>query len=202
MRLLGIVAAGSAGLAAVAFLARQPLLQSVAEDIDANKDEPPIMSPRLAEISAALKDRNVRAMLSTIRWAEGTSGPDGYRTLFGGDLFDSYADHPRKVVAKLLAGKPIKSSAAGAYQILSKTWDGLKTPLGLPDFSPQSQDLAAVELIRRRGALQDVLGGRIATAVEKIRKEWASMPGAGYGQPEKQIAQLAGVYVKAGGLVA
>lgn len=198
----GLAIAGGAGLMAALFLARQPILQSVAADADATKDEPPIMSPRLAEISNALKDRNVRAMLLSIRWAEGTAGPDGYRTLFGGGLFDSYADHPRKVVAAILGAVPIKSSAAGAYQILSKTWDGLKAPLGLPDFSPGSQDLAAVELIRRRGALGYVIEGRISLALDLIRKEWASMPGAGYGQPEKKVADLAAVYVKNGGLVA
>lgn len=198
---LGIAIAGGAGLMAALFLARQPILQSVATDADASKEDSPAMSPRMAEISNALKDRNVRAMLQAIRWAEGTAGPDGYRTLFGGGLFDSYADHPRTVVAALLAGKPIKSSAAGAYQILAKTWDSLKA-LGLPDFSPQSQDLAAVELIRRRGALQYVIDGRISLALDLIRKEWASMPGAGYGQPEKRVADLAAVYVKNGGLVA
>ena len=140
-------------------------------------------------------------MLAAIRWAEGTAGADGYRTLFGGGLFDSYADHPRKVVAAFLGGKPIKSSAAGAYQILSKTWASLAA-LGLPDFSPRSQDLAAVELIRRRGALQHVLDGRIALAVDLIRKEWASMPGAGYGQPEKGLGNLVAVYGKAGGVLA
>ncbi len=30
--------------------------------------------------------RNVRAFLDMIAWAEGTNGPEGYRTLFGGDL--------------------------------------------------------------------------------------------------------------------
>lgn len=198
---LAIAIAGGAGLMALAVLARQPLLQSVAEDVDATKNETPALPPRFAEVAAAVKDRNVRAMLRAIRWAEGTAGPDGYRTLFGGGLFDSYVDHPRTVVAKLLAGKPIKSSAAGAYQILTRTWDSLK-PMGLPDFSPMSQDLAAVELIRRRGALSHVIDGNIALAVNLIRKEWASMPGAGYGQPEKKLSALLSQYGSAGGMVA
>src|SRR3990167_9402573 len=123
---------------------------------------------------------NMRAFLMMIRHAEGTAGPDGYRTLFGGGLFEGFEDHPRQRITRKLGGKPITSSAAGAYQFLERTWDEVQTKLDLPDFSPNSQDRGAVELIRRRGALKLVVGGRFEQAVEKVRKEWASMPGAGY----------------------
>lgn len=95
----------------------------------------------------------------------------------------------------------ITSTAAGAYQFLYKTWIGLQHDLKLPDFSPPSQNKAAIELIRRRGALPDVLAGRFTQAIYKCRKEWASFPGAGYGQGERSIQSLAQVYVKAGGKV-
>jgi lysozyme len=72
----------------------------------------------------------------------------------------------------------------------------------LKDFSPASQNRAAIELIRRRGALEDVLAGRLATAVEKCKKEWASFPGAGYGQKEKRFAALMEVYQQSGGKLA
>lgn len=195
------IAAGAAGALAL-FLGRQPLLKTIAADIDAMKNQPAPIPPRNAELRAALNDRNVRGLLAAIRWAEGTAGPDGYRMLFGGGLFDDFSDHPRRVVAAMLGGKLLKSSAAGAYQILRGTWDGLQGPLGLPDFSPMSQDIAAVELIRRRGALQHAIDGRIALAVDLIRKEWASMPGAGYGQPETKLASLVDVYQRAGGMIA
>ncbi|WP_404993336.1 glycoside hydrolase family 104 protein [Cupriavidus pauculus] len=145
--------------------------------------------------------QNRAAFLMMIRTAEGTAGRDGYRTLFGGGLFDSYADHPRQVVTAMSNGKPISSSAAGAYQFLRRTWDKLAARLGLPDFSPASQDAAAIELIREAGALGDVDAGRFDKAVGKVRKIWASMPGAGYGQPEKALADLQAVYVAAGGAV-
>ncbi|WP_423197143.1 Lysozyme [Cupriavidus sp. H19C3] len=144
---------------------------------------------------------NRSAFLLTIRTAEGTAGRDGYRTLFGGGLFDSLADHPRQYITRKSNGKPITSSAAGAYQFLIRTWDTLAARLGLPDFSPQSQDAAAIELIREAGALGDVDAGRFAQAVRKVRKIWASMPGAGYGQPERALADLQAAFEAAGGVV-
>lgn len=148
----------------------------------------------------AASDPNVYAFLGMLRVSEGTAGPDGYRTLVGGSLFNSFADHPRTLV--WLPNLGINSSAAGAYQILRKTWDGVRGKLGLPDFSPLSQDAAAIELIRQRGALDDVRAGRFAAAVEKCKKEWASLPGAGYGQRENSLARLETAYRQAGGVVA
>ncbi|WP_454710714.1 glycoside hydrolase family 24 protein [Cupriavidus nantongensis] len=144
---------------------------------------------------------NRAAFLMMIRTAEGTAGSNGYRTLFGGGTFDSYADHPRQVVTAMSNGKPISSSAAGAYQFLRRTWDTLAARLGLSDFSPASQDAAALELIREAGALGDVDAGRFALAVRKVRKIWASMPGAGYGQPEVALNRLQAAYEAAGGVV-
>jgi muramidase (phage lysozyme) len=138
---------------------------------------------------------NVGAFLSMIAYAEGTAGPDGYRTLFGGGKFDSYADHPRIYVPF----RTTSSSAAGRYQILARTWDTLARRLGLTDFGPDNQDAAAIELIRERGALNDARAGRTAAAVDKVRKVWASLPGAGYAQPERSINQLLAAYERAGG---
>ena len=148
----------------------------------------------------AASDPNVYAFLGMLRVSEGTAGPNGYRTLVGGSLFDSFADHPRVLVP--LPNLGINSSAAGAYQILQKTWDGVRAKLGLGDFSPASQDAAAIELIRQRGALADVRAGRFAVAVQKCRKEWASLPGAGYGQRENSLARLQTAYLNAGGVLA
>jgi len=138
---------------------------------------------------------NLRAFLLMIQYAEGTYGKDAYHILYGGQIFTSFSDHPNIAVTK--AG--ITSTAAGAYQILYGTWTGLQQTLQLDDFSPASQDKAAIELIRRRGALEDVLSGRLEMAVQKCRKEWASLPGAGYGQRERSMNILAAVYQSAGG---
>lgn len=142
---------------------------------------------------------NLRAFLDMIAFAEGTAGPNGYRTMFGHGLFESFADHPNQRITRKLAGRPITSTAAGRYQFLHRTWVTLKARLNLPDFGPASQDAAAIELIRERGALNDVYAGRLNVAVQKVRKIWASLPGAGYDQPEKSINALAGAYAKAGG---
>jgi muramidase (phage lysozyme) len=76
----------------------------------------------------------------------------------------------------------LSSTAAGRYQFLKRTWDNCVRALGLTDFSAHSQDLGAVYLILKRGALNEVLQGRIAEALYLCRKEWASLAGAGYGQ--------------------
>lgn len=144
--------------------------------------------------------RNLAAFLDMLAYAEGTAGPNGYRTLFGGGLFEGFQDHPRKFftfIDKL--GKVHKTSAAGRYQFLSRTWDALARKLELPDFSPASQDAGAIELIRQRGALRLVQAGRFAEAVAKVAPIWASLPGAGYNQPERKLASLQTAYQAAGG---
>ena len=65
-----------------------------------------------------------------------------------------------------------------------------------------SQDKAAIELIRRRKALDDVYAGRFKEAIAKCKKEWASLPGAGYGQNEKNLPNLLAVIKVAGGMTA
>ncbi|WP_227990567.1 glycoside hydrolase family 24 protein [Flavisolibacter ginsenosidimutans] len=142
--------------------------------------------------------KNIRAFLIMIQYAEGTYGKDGYKRLYGGGSFNDFAKHPNSKQTKW----GITSTAAGAYQILSKTWNEIQPKLGLPDFSPASQDKAAIELIRRRKALDDVYAGRFAQAIAKCRKEWASLPGAGYGQNEKNVQNLLAVIKVAGGMTA
>jgi len=137
----------------------------------------------------ALLNRNVQAFLMMIRTGEGTADAGGYSRLYGGGRFTSFADHPRQAVT----ANGITSTAAGAYQILARTWDGL----GLPDFMPANQDRAAVMLIKRRGALADVIAGRLERAIAKCNREWASLPGAPYGQPtitSNRAAQLFAAY--------
>lgn len=94
------------------------------------------------------------------------------------------------------------SSAAGAYQIIRPTWVKLKARLGLVDFRSESQDLAAIDLIRSRGALADVLAGRLDAAVRKCNTEWASLPGNLAGQPQRRRDDLLTVFTDAGGISA
>ena len=139
-----------------------------------------------------LDNANVKAFLDMIGFSEGAT----YDTFFGGGgAFASYADHPRTIIS----ANGYRSSAAGKYQILRKTWDDVAPKIGATDFSPYWQDRAAVFLLKRRGALADVLAGRFDSAINKTRKEWASLPGAGYGQPERSLSRLRAVYANAGG---
>ncbi|TCZ68362.1 muramidase [Flaviaesturariibacter aridisoli] len=140
--------------------------------------------------------KNLRAFLVMIQYAEGTFGKDAYRKVFGGGTVSSLNWHPNMPITK----GGITSTAAGAYQILGKTWAEISGKLRLTDFGPESQDKAAVELIRRRKALSDVLAGRFGAAITKCRKEWASLPGAGYNQRERSKQSLLAVYKIAGGI--
>ncbi|MDP9908236.1 muramidase (phage lysozyme) [Variovorax boronicumulans] len=122
---------------------------------------------------------NVARYLGMISQAEGAD----YNTSFGGGTFDDFSHHPNiQKQFKQTDGKTNSSGAAGRYQFLKKTWDDVSGSLGLKDFSPASQDAAAVELLRRSGSLSDVMSGNFTTAVGKDNKTWASLPGSPYAQ--------------------
>ena len=149
------------------------------------------------ECAEALKDRNVQAFLRVIREGETHQGDEAYRTIVGGSRFTSFDDHPRQYIRIERLG--VTSSAAGAYQFLASTWDECAKALGLADFGPPNQDLAAVFLIRRRGALEDVIEGRIERAIALCGKEWASLPGSPYGQGGISTERALKVYAQWGG---
>lgn len=146
--------------------------------------------------AADLQNKNVRALLAVIRRGEGTSGPNGYKTLFGGGLFTGW-QHPNKVISK----GGYRSTAAGAYQALYSTWVETAAIMGLPDMTPANQDRFAVGRIAARGALDDARAGRIGAALAKIGREWASMPGSPYGQPTISEQTARSVYASAGGTI-
>lgn len=141
------------------------------------------------ELEAALANPNAQKYLRMIAQAEGTykdASSDPYRVAFGGSTFDDLSKHPNVLrTFTQTDGKANKTSAAGAYQFLGSTWGDVAGKLGLQDFSPRSQDLAALELIRRNGSLQDVLDGRFDAAVQRDGKTWASLPSSPYAQPRR-----------------
>ena len=138
-----------------------------------------------------------RAVLNTIRYAEGTwkDGEDkGYRIMYGGGQFQDLSRHPERVVVKRYT-----SAAAGAYQFLPKTWKGVAKELRLASFEPRHQDQAALHLIERRGALDEIdRQGLTKDAMAKLAPEWASFPTkagrSAYGQPVKSHQELARFY--------
>ena len=142
---------------------------------------------RLRAAQAALQNPNVQAFLGVIADAEGVN--HGYNTLFGNEVIQSLEDHPRaRRTFRETTGKRNTTTAAGRYQFLEKTWDDVAGQLGLPDFSPESQDLAAVELLRRNGALQSLQQGDFAKAVQQSGSTWASLPSSPYAQPTRSAA--------------
>jgi muramidase (phage lysozyme) len=167
------------------------------EDLTVAIDPTTYTEPNASPLGA---ENNKRAFLDMIAYAEGTNGPLGYQTLFGGGTFTDFADHPRQRFAFTnKRGERLYTTAAGRYQFLARTWDSLAAKLHLPDFGPESQDAAALELVRQRGALADVQAGRLQIAIAKCAPIWASLPGAGYAQPERKMAHLLNAFSQAGG---
>ena len=141
-----------------------------------------------------------QALLRTIRFAEGTErgGPDSYRVMFGGSLAPDLKRHPDVVMKG-------RSTAAGAYQFLTPTWNAAQKRLGLTSFGPVEQDIAALDLARRRtmglGGLSYLQKqGLTPDFVAALAPEWASLPTkegkSYYGQPVKQYQKLQEVYTQ------
>lgn len=155
------------------------------------------------ECLQALQSTNVQAFLAVIAQGESSNTPRAYRTLVGGVQFDGdLSQHPR-IAVKTKFGW---SSAFGKYQIMAAvqgkvktdTYDGLAAQLG-PSMEPAEQDIKAVALIRRRGALQAVLNGKLDEAISLCNREWASLPDSPYGQPTRTRAQAKEVFEAYGG---
>lgn len=155
----------------------------------------------------------IKAMLDTLAWAEGTlkyGNNNGYDVFFTGKLLSdynlNYLKHPNKSHSiSTTASKKIVSTACGRYQFLYKTWEELANTLGLPDFSPESQDLAAVELLKRRKVYNSLEDGDIEEALDKktyyngtkysnLALEWASFPNGPWGQNNRSREDIIEVY--------
>jgi muramidase (phage lysozyme) len=115
---------------------------------------------------------NVTAMLDLVAWAEGTD--DRYNVIYTGAKFDDFSKHPDRVMCS--AG--LCSAAAGRYQFMPATWGTVKAKLNLPDFSPQSQDKAAVQLMKDGGCYGAAVRGDVADFADRCWTQWASFQGA------------------------
>jgi muramidase (phage lysozyme) len=154
-----------------------------------------------AEQDSARKLRGdcaVNAMLDTLSFSEHAD----YDTVVFGKVLKSpndpsligktnvkvpnYSQHPNILVQ---AGN-WQSTAAGRYQFLNRTWNGL----GLPDFTPMNQDIGAIMLMQRRGMITPLQSGDVQTAITNGNAEWASLPGSPYGQGTKPMNSLKNVY--------
>lgn len=152
-----------------------------------------------SDLQAALENPNVKAFLQAIRLGEGTSDDMGYFRIVGGDHFSHFVDHPRS--PRWIKRYKVWSSAAGAYQIIAKTWDGLVRQYGFPDFTPGCQDEAAVALIAEKRALRHVKEGRPEQAIRLLGGVWASLPGSSEGQRTETMGNVLAVYKAHGGYI-
>lgn len=137
-----------------------------------------------AEMEAALQNPNVQTYLAMIREYE--SKKNGYNALYGNGRFDDFSKHPNiRRQFREKSGKVNYTTAAGAYQMLGSTWGRTAKRLGLTDFTPHSQDVAAVYLIKESKALDDVMNGQWDAALRKTSPVWASLPYSPYDQPSR-----------------
>jgi len=172
-----------------------------------------VLTETPAEVPQDMASSNLNAFLSLLKYSEGSAvAVNPYAVVFGyGKEITDFRDHP--AITGEWRGERLPdamcrnagfspgciSTAAGAYQIIRPTWTTLRNRLGLPDFSPASQDRAAASLIESRGALQDVYAGRIESAVRKCRNEWASLPGNSAKQGQRSMVDLLAAYQLNGG---
>lgn len=152
-----------------------------------------------------ITNSNVIAALKTIRTTECNDAPECYQYLFGSTVnndirFTDYSKHPNN----LQTHNGISSTAAGAYQILYRTYTELVTKYGFDgSFDPAAQDLLAVAIFDEIGVLTAVSKGLMLqdTVLNKISNQWASIPDNSYGQNPKTVAQVREIYLAAGGSI-
>lgn len=152
------------------------------------------------ELESYLDNKNVQAFLGLIRDTEGTAkGADPYR-VYGGSAKNQIKDLSKPDFKRWgftqTDGKKNTSSASGAYQFLERTWNGLAKQHGLKDFSPRSQDLGAIALLKQSGALDAIIKGDFDTAVKKANRTWASLPGSPYAQHTRSNEYVANSLAK------
>lgn len=149
------------------------------------------MNKNAVELVQYLENPNVQAFLGLLRDTEGTAkGEDPYR-VYGGSAKNQIKDLSKPDFKKWgftqTDGKKNSSTASGAYQFLERTWGNLAKEYGLKDFSPRSQDLGAIALLKQNGALKHILDGDFGKAVQKSNKTWASLPGSPYAQHTRDM---------------
>lgn len=161
------------------------------------------------------KDKNINAFLKLLQFSEGTyKNINPYAVTFGNSyVIKDFSDHPanlgtwggKQLSNNLCSGAGQSygcvSTAAGAYQIIKGTWNTVKKNIPGITFNKEGQDRAAIYLIKKKNALEDVEAGKLHTAISKLNKTWASLPDSPYGQPTKKMSELEEVYKNNGGII-
>ncbi|AYZ12447.1 hypothetical protein EGY05_11160 [Chryseobacterium arthrosphaerae] len=139
-------------------------------------------------------EARLRAFMRMIRIGEGTEDEAGYTRIVGGSSFKDHgkdmSTHPEVYIEKY------DSTAAGAYQITKTNWNSeafakWRIDNNVSDFSKESQDIyCAYLIIKKKKAFENINSNDIDGAIDKCSKEWASLPGAGYGQREESREKI------------
>lgn len=128
---------------------------------------------RLEENRILLADSNVSAFLKAIAEAEGGGYDFKYGAIKGKRndpwRFSDFSTHPGP-------GFGGSTTAAGMYQITIATWRQHGGKMGLTDFSPATQDLIAVEILRSLRVIDKIRSGDIAGAIGPAARTWAALP--------------------------
>jgi murein DD-endopeptidase MepM/ murein hydrolase activator NlpD len=143
-----------------------------------------------SEQSAAVDDPKIMAFLDTIAWAEGTG--DNYDIAYTFAKLPSLDKHSETIRCDETGS--LCSDAEGRYQTLSTTWKSWAAAAGVTDFSPLSQDKAAIAGLKSAGVYDMILAGDIKGASCAVGKVWASFPCNDYGQGQKDAGQLEQIY--------
>jgi muramidase (phage lysozyme) len=125
----------------------------------------------MTQAQTDLKNPQVQALLAVVR--DGESGNRYDAIVNSKQGFSDFSRHPN---VRVLVSPPhlgpdgkmtpaLHSTAAGAYQMNKGTWDGAASAIGLTDFQPRSQDLAAAYVLRQTKAVDKLQEGDVPGAI-------------------------------------
>lgn len=138
----------------------------------------------------------VVAFSYVVRNGESSLDDSAWTVLYGGDHFTSFDDHPRIRFPIVYQGKPNYTTAAGALQIVERSWNDFTKAYGPMPFTPENQMLFLVWRLDYRKALDAVLAGRLSEAIRLCIVEWTSLG------LQKIQAQAAQIFTRYGGSLA
>ena len=128
---------------------------------------------RLEENKALLASPNIKAFLVATSKAEGGDYDFKYGAVKGKKndkwRFTDFSTHPGP-------GFGGSTTAAGMYQITIATWREHSGKMGLTDFSKETQDLIAVELLRSVRVIDKLKAGDVAGSLLPAARKWAAIP--------------------------
>jgi muramidase (phage lysozyme) len=156
------------------------------QDENGSKTQIPLINT-FSEVPITNDELNLRASLSTLKQAEAGrfNLPLDYNSWNNGAVFtnDSYSENPDAYSAH--PGKnPTGGTAAGAYQFLERFY----TPYNLPDFSPISQDQAAVKNMTT-ASYNAALSGNMSSFKSTTSSRWTSLNHWSISQLQKVFQQ-------------